>query len=69
VIVGHLYRYDDKENLLAKEFFRTFDPPQEGEGNAEEYEYGEGNKMKEMREYDPFWGFPLVRKWRYYYFK
>ncbi|WP_209331251.1 hypothetical protein [Lunatimonas salinarum] len=68
--IGHLYRYDDKNRLIAKEYFviRGDSIPESGEGNIEEFDYDEQNRLVESRYYDPNFGFVLQGRITYEYY-
>lgn len=61
IAIGHLYRYDEKNRLVAKEYFvsRRDTIPEEGEGNIEEFDYDDQDRLVEKRVYAPTWGFEL----------
>ncbi|MBR9778125.1 MAG: hypothetical protein GYB55_25085, partial [Cytophagales bacterium] len=68
IVLGHLYRYNEKGLLVAKEYFKTRKIPETGEGNMFEYEYDKHDRLIEEREYVPTQGFaPLLRKTYEYY--
>lgn len=68
IVLGHLYRYNEKGLLVAKEYFKTRKIPETGEGNMFEYEYDKHGRLIEEREYVPTQGFaPLLRKTYEYY--
>ncbi|WP_035807178.1 hypothetical protein [Lunatimonas lonarensis] len=68
--IGHLYRYDDNQRLIAKEYFviRGDSIPESGEGNIEEFDYDDQNRLVESRYYDPNFGFVLQGRITYEYY-
>lgn len=68
--IGHLYRYDENDRLVAKEYFlsRGDTIPESGEGNIEEFDYDEWDRLSEKRVYDPNFGFVMRGRITYEYY-
>lgn len=65
----HLYRYNEEGLLVAKEYFKSHETPEEGEGNMFEYDYDGQGRLVEEREYVPFHAFALLLRKTYEYYE